>query len=71
MYGRRTSDAFSISTTLRIYLKVSLYLSKDIWEAHLDRPEPGTVAGSHVLVKRLGSIDSGDLAKLLVHIMGA
>ena len=37
----------------------------------MDRPEAGTVAGSHVLVQSLDGIGAGHLAVLLVHVVGA
>ena len=37
----------------------------------MDRPEAGTVAGSHVLVERLDGISTGELTELLVHVVGA
>ena len=37
----------------------------------VDRPEAGTVAGSHVLVERLDSIGAGKLTELLVHVVGS
>lgn len=36
----------------------------------MDRPEAGTVAGSHVLVEGLDGIGAGELAVLLVHVVG-
>ena len=39
--------------------------------AHVDRPEAGTVAGGHVLVEALDSINTGELTELLVHVVGA
>lgn len=37
----------------------------------MDRPEASTVTGGHVGVQSLGSISSGELAVLLVHVVGA
>ena len=37
----------------------------------MDRPETGTVAGSHVLVQRLDGVRTGELAELLVHVVCA
>ena len=34
----------------------------------MNRPETGTVAGSHVLVERLDGIRTRELAELLVHV---
>jgi hypothetical protein len=36
----------------------------------MNRPEAGTVAGSHVLVKRLDSVGTRELTELLVHVVG-
>ena len=38
---------------------------------HVDRPETGTVAGSHVLVERLDGVRTGELTELLVHVVCA
>lgn len=38
---------------------------------NVNRSEAGTVAGSHVVVKRLDSIGAGELTVLLVHVVGA
>jgi hypothetical protein len=37
----------------------------------VDRPEAGTVTGSHVGVESLDSIRPGHLTVLLVHVVGA
>ena len=37
---------------------------------YVDRPEAGTVTGSHVLVHALDSIGAGELTVLLVHVVG-
>lgn len=37
----------------------------------MDGPEAGTVAGSHVLVEALDSVNTGELTELLVHVVGA
>ena len=37
----------------------------------MDRPEAGTVAGSHVLVEGLDGISTRELTELLVHVVGA
>ena len=36
----------------------------------MDRPETGTVAGSHVLVEGLDGIRASELTELLVHVVG-
>lgn len=36
----------------------------------MDRPEAGTVAGSHVLVQSLDGLSAGHLTVLLVHVVG-
>ena len=38
---------------------------------HVDRPEAGTVASSHVLVEGLDGICTSKLTELLVHVVGA
>lgn len=38
---------------------------------YVDRPEAGTVAGSHVLVKTLDRICTAEITELLVHIVGS
>lgn len=38
---------------------------------YVDRPETGTVAGSHVLVESVDGIGSRHLTVLLVHVVGA
>jgi hypothetical protein len=40
-------------------------------DTHVDRPEAGTVAGSHVLVEGLDSINTAELTELLIHVVGA
>jgi hypothetical protein len=37
----------------------------------VDRPEAGSVTGSHILVKAVDGIGSGKLTVLLVHVVGA
>ena len=37
----------------------------------MDRPEAGTVAGSHVLVEGLDGVRTSELAELLVHVVGS
>ena len=37
----------------------------------MDGAEAGTVTGSHVLVEALHGIRTGELAELLVHVVGA
>jgi len=37
---------------------------------HVNRPEPGAVAGRHIGVEGLDSGNSGRLAVLLVHVVG-
>ena len=37
----------------------------------MDRPEPSTVTGSHVLVERLDGIHTGELTELFVHVVCA
>ena len=37
----------------------------------MDRPETGTVAGSHVLVEGLDGIGTSELTELLVHVVGS
>ena len=37
----------------------------------MDRPEAGTVAGSHVLVEGLDGIRTAELTELLVHVVGS
>ena len=37
----------------------------------MDRPETGSVAGGHVLVKGIDGVGSGHLTVLLVHVVGA
>lgn len=37
---------------------------------YVDRPEPGTVAGSHVLVECIDGLGTRHLAVLLVHVVG-
>lgn len=37
---------------------------------NVDRGETSTVAGSHVLVERLGGLSAGERAELLVHVVG-
>jgi len=38
---------------------------------NVDRPETGTVPGSHVLVEALDSISTAELTELLVHVVRA
>ena len=38
---------------------------------YVDRPEAGTVAGSHVLVESLDGVNTAELTELLVHVVGA
>jgi len=40
-------------------------------DTYVDRPEAGTVAGSHVLVESLDGIGPGELTELFVHVVGA
>lgn len=37
----------------------------------VDRPEAGTMPGSHVLVKAFDCISTGEVTELLVHVMGS
>ena len=37
----------------------------------MDRPEAGTVAGSHVLVEGPDGIGASEFTELLVHVVGA
>ena len=37
----------------------------------MDRPETGTVAGSHILVERLDGVRPGEFTDLLVHVVRA
>ena len=37
----------------------------------MDRPEASTVAGSHVLVKSMNCISTGEFPELLVHVVGS
>ncbi len=39
--------------------------------AHVDRPEAGTVTGSHVLVESSDGFRPGELTELLVHVVCA
>lgn len=39
--------------------------------AYVNRPESGSMAGSHILVEAVHGIGSGQLAVLLVHVVGA
>ena len=78
MYGRRTSSAFSSSTTRMIYTRWSKYTlvlsslqSKVSRSTYVDRPETGTVTGSHVLIERVDGISSGQLSEFLVHVVGS
>lgn len=44
------------------------------WEndrPYVDRPEAGTMPGSHVLVKALDCISTGEVTELLVHVVGS
>lgn len=43
----------------------------EVREPHLNRPEPGTVAGRHVLVQRSDSISATKISDLLVHVVCA
>lgn len=73
MYGRLTSSVFSISTTLRIYLENQQIEFPDLeinW-TYVDRPETGTMSGSHILVQSLNSIGSWHLTVLLVHVVSS
>lgn len=36
----------------------------------MDRPEASTVAGGHVLVQTLDGVGAGEVAELLVHVVG-
>ena len=38
---------------------------------HVDRPEAGTVACSHILIEGLDGIRTSELPELLVHVVGA
>jgi len=38
---------------------------------YVDRPEAGTVPGSHVLVKALDCISTGKITEFLVHVVGS
>lgn len=39
--------------------------------AYVDRPEAGTVPGSHVLVEGLDGISTAEVTELLVHVVGS
>lgn len=53
-------------------LKRHRYQHDERWEkvrAYVDRPETGTMPGSHVLVKAFDCISAGEVAELLVHVV--
>jgi len=39
--------------------------------AYVDRPEAGTVPGSHVLVQTMYCISTGEFTELLVHVVSS
>ena len=40
------------------------------YDTYVNRPEAGTMPGSHVLVQALNSRGARELPELLVHVMG-
>lgn len=72
MYGLRISAVFSTSCTRRICKYHQYFESNgDFAQAntHLDRPETGTVPGSHVLVEGGDGIGTGQITDFLVHVV--
>ena len=50
---------------------ISLHVHiQETHDTHVNRPEAGTMPGSHVLVQALNSRSTRELPKLLVHVMG-
>jgi hypothetical protein len=71
MYGRRTSSVFSTSTTLRIWKALVWFPQWMSVVTYLHRPEARSVTGGHILVESIDGGDTGHLAVLLVHVVGA
>ena len=40
-------------------------------ETYVDRPEAGTMPGSHILVEALDGVSTSEFTELLVHVVGA